>query len=178
MTATGEKIITAPGFPIAQESDLIHSINLILEIGRECELIDDLGEPIIRSPEVSRDWEILPEGRIPWVELAERLKSSLPLKGTKRHGRVLTRVKFLESLDPDFHARGHAGYAGYLVFGFSRIGLFVCESTELNNATYVFGERWEEFTRLTKAEVIEGAFAVARLLHLENWEQEIASILR
>ncbi len=176
-SASGEKIVVAPGYSSIQEKSLINSINLILEIGCECELIDDQGEPIIRSPEISLDWEVLPKGRMPWTKLREHLEPSLPGTGTKRRGRVLKRVEFLESLAPDFHARGHAGYAGYLVFGFSKIGLFVCESTELNNATYIFGNKWEEFTQLTKAEVIEGAYAVARLVHLDDWEKQVASTL-
>ena len=177
-TVGGDKLIVAQGFPPDRDTNLVNSINLLLEIGHECELLDERGEPIVRSPEISLDWEVLPKGRMPWAKVREHLESSLPAKGSKRRDWVLKRIEFLEGFGPDFHAYGHAGYSGYLVFGFSPSGLFVCESTELNNATYVFDSRWDEFTQLTKAEVIRGDFAVERIVHLPTWKGEISRLLK
>lgn len=176
-TTSGEKIIEAPSFPRNKVDDLIHSINLLLEIGGECELLGGDGEPIIRSPEVSLDWEVLRKGHIPFDELIHNINTALPKEGSKSRNRILARIGFIESLKPDFHARGNAGYSGYVVFGFSGLNLFVCESIELNNATYIFDRNWEEFTQLTKSDVICGDLAEARIFHLENWQEKMLTLI-
>lgn len=45
------------------------------------------------------------------------------------------------------------------------------------NATYIFENDWEQFSRLTKAEIIQNNLEKGRIEHRSGWENEINKIL-
>ena len=47
------------------------------------------------------------------------------------------------------------------------------ESIYPNNATYVFADNWQELSQLTKAQILNGGLQNARLIHKENWKEDI-----
>lgn len=53
----------------------------------------------------------------------------------------------------------------------------VLESVYPNNVTYVFGKNWEELSKLTKAEILNGNLQDVRIIHNNNWQQEIRNML-
>lgn len=173
----GDKILVGPSRGVADEQDLINSINLVLQVAKECELVDEAGEVLLRSPERRLDWLVLPPGVQPWERLEPIFKPAIERekKGNQQH--IWTRLRAIESYGPDFHASGLAGYIGYTVFGFTRLGIYICESTQPDNATYVFDENWETFSQLTKAQIIAGSLAIQRIVHLSAWRDEIDRLL-
>lgn len=177
VTRDGEKILVGPTVAVADAAELIHSINLVLQVAKQCELLDAAGELVLRSAEKRLDWEVLPAGRQPWARMEPLFDPSVRRERGGNQPRIWARLKTIESYSPDFRARGHAGYAGYLIFGFKQLGLYVCESTQTDNATYVFNENWEAFAQLTKAEVIAGALATQRIVHLSGWRDKIDELL-
>lgn len=74
-------------------------------------------------------------------------------------------------------AYGANGFNEYLVYGFKSRNLFVFESNQLDQATYVFKGNWEECSKLTKRDVIKGHLCHARIIHCAIWEKEISNLL-
>jgi hypothetical protein len=72
---------------------------------------------------------------------------------------------------------GQAGFEGYLIFGFTEKDLFVLESLVYGNATYVLGSNWESLAGLTKKEILAADLHVARIIHRQGWDSEIARLL-
>ena len=156
---------------------IIHTVNLFLEIFRECEVFS--GElKSIRRPEIRRlNWEILPPGRYPWDRLQEHVREVI--NDAPEGSRVLIedRLETINSYEPEFHAVGKAGFRGYVVFGFPEKKLYVFESAYTGNATYVFGENWETLSKLTKAQILDENLQLARLIHRKGWHASIRELL-
>ena len=66
---------------------------------------------------------------------------------------------------------------GYLIFGFLEENLYVLECTQTNNATYILENNWEHLSGLTKAEILENNLHKERIIHRENWFEEIGRAL-
>ena len=101
------------------------------------------------------------------------------MKKTSEQNQVVItyRLTTITDFEPEFVAIGRAGFSGYLIFGFPKKNLFVLESLYSGNATYVFAEKWEGLSKLTKAEILQGKLQKDRIIHRENWESQINNIL-
>jgi hypothetical protein len=77
VTTEGEKLVfTSPiEFIDDNEQLLVHSVNLYLEMFRECIVLTENLEEIIRSPVVQLSWRALPPGHWPWAELRKEVDS-------------------------------------------------------------------------------------------------------
>ena len=90
---------------------------------------------------------------------------------------LIDKCEFINSFQPDFRAYGKSGFKGYVIFGFTDRDIYVLESVYPNNATYVFGKNWGELSKLTKAEILNGNLQDVRIIHNNNWQQEIRDLL-
>ena len=68
-------------------------------------------------------------------------------------------------------------FANYLAYLFPDRDLVLMESLEHGNATYVFDGNWEEFSQLTKAEILSQGLQKDRLIHSKGWENRLAEVL-
>lgn len=175
----GEKLIISGAMEFSPKNDerLIHIINLFLEIFGHCEIRNENLDSIIRAPLQKLNWDVLPSGKKPWGELKPLVR-----KATERlsDGNKVVIDKRLESInihEPDFVAVGRAGFTGYLIFGFPEKNLYILESTQTNNATYVIENNWETLSGLTKAEILQNDLHKARIIHRESWFSEVNRIL-
>lgn len=177
--ADGNILIVSPEMMFHPDNfdGIIHTINLFLEIFRECEVFSgDL--TAIKRPELRRlNWEILPPGRYPWERLQKYVEKVIEGAPEGNRSVINNRFETLNSYGPDFHAIGKAGFWGYVVFGFQEKTLFVFESAYTGNATYVFGENWEELSKLTKAQILDEKLQTARIIHLKGWHDAIKDLL-
>lgn len=64
-----------------------------------------------------------------------------------------------------------------LFLGLRAGNIYVLESVYTNNATYVFGADWELLSKLTKAEILNAELHDARLIHNDNWKQNIDALM-
>jgi len=150
--ASGRQILRAPAIAKTEpnSTQLLHTINLFLESFGRCEL---LGEELISAaqpPVHQLNWIILPPGPSPWPQSRDALASIVLRARPGCRPFVEHRSKVLKEYGPDLEALGSAGFGGYVVFGFSRLNLYVCESSQRGNATYIFGADWECFCRLPR----------------------------
>ena len=83
----------------------------------------------------------------------------------------------INKYNPDFTAIGFGGFSGYMVIGFEMKKLFVLESTQINNATYVLNRDWEYISKLSKAGVLNNKLHFARVIHNNQWYESITNLL-
>lgn len=163
----------------ANEVVLLHRINLMRELFGEAEILTEALNPLLGVAVRRVNWDVLPQGQMPWNRLRERLDPLLHALGERTAPVATDRLELLTSAhSPDFAAIGKAGFSGYLVFGFEGKGLYVFESLRYGNATYVFRGNWQALSQMTKAEIIASGLHEHRVIHREGWRAEMRAILR
>lgn len=175
----GEKVIASPAYhPVEAADSLLMAANLLVEGFGGVEFFREDLVPPLNVPVKRLNWDIFPQGRIPWSQVREVIERVTERAPASVKPVIRTRVKAVERYGPDFVAIGRAGFDGYWVFGFTKHGLYVLESRMLDNATYVLDADWEAVSRLTKAEIIHSDLSVARLIHDGNWALKLDEVLR
>lgn len=176
---SGEKYITSKSFKFEEgmHDEIVHTVNLVLEIFGECHIFNGDIEPFI-SPKVKRlDWNILPPGEMVWDKVHEYVKRAI--KPSKRKKNVIAhRLSVLEKHGFEPIAVGSAGFNGYIVFQLKDTELFFFENPSINNATYVFNKTWEALTTMTKAEIIRGELHLDRIIHDKTWDEKVRKITK
>lgn len=175
----GNKRVVSPQFVYdAEDKALLHTINLFLEYFGECELLNDELEAVFHAPFKKLNWEILPKGKRPWHKLEPLLRPVISRQSEGNQIVINKRLATINEYEPEFVAVGKAGFSGYLIFGFPSLNIFVLESTEVNNATYVLDKNWEEISGLTKAEILREDLHKDRVIHRESWFKNICGLLK
>ena len=82
-----------------------------------------------------------------------------------------------DEFHPDFTAVGEAGFEGCVLFAFEGRGLYVLESFEYGNATYILGGDWQTVSQRTKKEILEGGLHKSRIVHAQSWERQLRQVL-
>lgn len=122
------------------QSDLLkHIINMFLEVFGYCEIVDKDEKPIgqkIRIKEIS--WRILPPGQYPWDCVEKALEDYFEKAPCKSKEVLRNNHKIFAQYEPDFLAIGENSFNGYVVYGYTNRDLYIFESNQLGNATYVF----------------------------------------
>lgn len=152
-------------------------VNVLLELFSEAELLrDDLTSTV--PQQLTRvNWEVLPQGRQPWAELEPVVQQVLDVQGPRKRPVFEHRWSTIAAFGPDFTAVGRAGFSGYLIFAFEDRSLYILESATYGNATYVLSRDWEALSSMTKAELLDRDLHQDRIVHTEDWERRIRSLL-
>lgn len=48
---------------------------------------------------------------------------------------------------------------------------------EIDNATSILKDNWEEISKMTKAEILQNSFHERRIIHSNKWNQEIKKLM-
>lgn len=156
---------------------ILNSINIFLTIFRECEILTDELNALTPVKTIRLNWEVLPQGKYPWGNIKKDLGKISEGNSKTNNKIMLDKCEYINNFNPDFRAYGKSGFRGYVIFGFNQKKLYVLESIYPNNATYVFADNWQELSQLTKAQILNGGLQNARLIHKENWKEDIKKIL-
>lgn len=177
--SSGEKALVAPPLPFMDEVEprLVHVINLFLELFGECEILRGDLSPILPAKPIRLNWEVLPPGKLPWEKLKSELRPIVNRQSEGNRAVVNKRHETIASHDPQFVAVGRGGFDGYVIFGFPSKSVYILESTQINNATYVLDRNWEELSTMTKAELLNENLHKDRIIHRENWFDAIHELL-
>lgn len=154
-----------------------HTINLFLEIFKECQVVDKNLISRVKTSIIRLNWNLLPKGKMSWEELEKYLEKNINEKSTKKKQEIYARINYINSFEPDFIATGNGGFNDYIVLGLADKNLYILENRKPQNATYIFEKNWEDLTKLTKAEILKEKLQKRRLIHTENWKLEIKKIL-
>lgn len=175
----GKKFILAGSAVIKGETheiDIVHQINLMLEIFKRVEILQENLERYEIPKVVKLNWDILPAGNMPWDKFRNHLNPVLEKMSKGKKTIVTDRMETVSQYKPDFHAIGTNGYRGYIIFGFTDLNLYIFESAEYGNATYVFEGDWKQLSHLTKAEIINANLHKHRFVHLDGWKNQVAGL--
>ena len=170
-----EKLLITPvtTFDRTNYHRILHTVNLLLEMFGECNIMDENLQSI-HQPHLRRlNWNVLPEGRMPWEQLIVQLN---PVVEREPHGNqpvIRHRLQRVNTHGPAFVAVGQGGFDGYVIFAFPERHIFILECVHFGNATYVFGENWETLSQMTKAEILSNDMQQDRLVHQENWGRRL-----
>lgn len=174
-----ENILVTPILELnsKNEKDIIHAINLILEIFGECQTFSENLNDLLKVTIKRLNWRVLPEGKMPWQKLKQELKNMLDIAGKGKRIVVGNRIETVNKYNPEFVAVGTAGFTGYIILGFPKRKLYVLESAFYGNATYVFEKEWEKLSQMTKAEILTDSLQKDRLIHQKGWETKVKTLL-
>jgi len=156
---------------------ILHTVNLFLEIFGECEIRQDDLAPFLPIKTRRVNWELLPPGRHPWSERGSHIQAGMRKKGERYSAPIIHRQSAIQGYGPAEIAVGQGGFTSYLAYLFPNQDLVLLESTEHGNATYIFDGDWEEFSQLSKAEILSQGLQKNRLIHSKGWENRLAEVL-
>lgn len=160
------------------EELLLNTVHMFVELFGECRLVkEDLAE-VKQTPIRRLNWEVLPPGKYPWVRAESAVDHVIRTVSVGDQAVLRERVKTITAFEPDFIAVGRNGFSRYVVYGWDRHELYVLESTEVNNATYVLKKNWEAISAMTKAQVLDDGVHHARLVHRGTWWKAIGDLMR
>lgn len=160
----------------SNQKELIHAINLMLDLFGECTFFDEKLDQVITAPIKRLNWKILPTGEHPFKELEKDLKEALNRVKPGNRSFVDHRLERLNSYKPEFTAIGQGGFTGYVIFGYPEQKIYILESILYGNATYVVGEDWEKLSKMTKAEILNESLHKQRIIHKRNWFYKIKTL--
>lgn len=177
--SNGERVVMSPLVSNwrSNEAELMHAVNLLLDIFGECSFFNEAREQIVTAPTRRLNWKILPPGEHPFPALRKELDDVLKSVKAGNRSFVDHRLERINSFKPDFTAIGQGGFSGYVVFGFPKKDIYVLESVLYGNATYVLGDDWEKLSQLTKAEILSDKLHKDRIVHLRNWFEKTRRLL-
>ena len=179
-TEAGELLVVVNGgaYTPANETNLLHRINLMLELFGDVEVRDTNLTPFAPAEVRHLNWDVLPTGRHPWQKTRAAMKPILERAKAGKRPVIEARLDTIGKYHPSFVALGRAGFAGYIVFGFESLGIYVLESAYYGNATYVLGEDWEHLSQKTKAELLDNDLHKERIIHrAASWTGHINKLL-
>ena len=107
--------------------------------------------PVVGGRAVGR-----PPGQYPWSRVQHHVTQILVDRSPRSANPIHHRLERLNSFNPNEIFVGQGGFRSYIAYVFVKKNLAVLESVMLDNATYVFGQNWQQVSRLTKAQVIQG----------------------
>ncbi|SRR6266568_42833 len=167
----GRMLIATRETTLADENEVgnLHLANFMLECFGEFEAVDVTSGLTVGAKLKRLQWDILPPGEYPWARTKELIGAITGTLNKSDKEVVESRLRAIARYEPDFLATGRGGFSGYFVHGFSKRGIYVLESIHLDNATYIFKDNWEEFSRLTKNQIINGEIPHRRLVHDKAW---------
>ena len=158
--------------------DVKLAINVLLEILGRCETWTAAKAPAV--PPVKQrlvSWEVLRSGsrrKEEWEQYVDETTRVIP---RVQRQIIRNRHEFLWNQQPDFCVLGSQNFWGYVVYGFTLKDLYIFECNKPDNATYVFRGNWEEASKLTKTEILDGHIQEARLLHTEKWRGNLGKLI-
>lgn len=157
--------------------DIKFCFNLFLEIFKEAETFTmDKNSFQLKTPIKEVDWEILPKGTKIWKSFKDKkLFNKISLSSQKL---LKDRFEYIETFKPNREFQGIGGYTGYVVFCFDSERTYVLDSIIYGNATYIFLDKWENFSKLTKKDIILNHYEKARIIHSNDWKKKLAKELK
>lgn len=150
-----------------------HTINLLLELFGECDILDSEKKTIILPQVIRLNWKIFPKGDYIWENVEPIIKERINTQPNGNRPVISSRNEKISSKEPTFFAYGLGGFSDYTVYGFPKLNIYILESMNIGNATYVLDKNWEEITQLTKKDIIDNNLYKKRIIHSPDWEKEI-----
>ena len=156
-----------------------HVINIFCEISNDFEIFNTEYEPAIAFNKRFED-DILPHGSLDNNEVFEELSefAGRYTKNADDKKAFQKRLHILKAFQPDIRGKGPSNFFGYIVFGFSDLGIAILETMYSDNATYIFKmSDYEANAIKDKQTVLKNKVMLKRIYHYDDWENRITEYL-
>ena len=157
---------------------VVHATNLMLELFGESSFFDGSMKHLITAPIKRLNWKVFPAGQRSFIQLQQELEPVLAKVPGGNRAFTEHRLEQVNLYKPEFAAVGQGGFRGYVIFGFPARNTYVLESILYGNATYIFGEHWEELSKKTKAEILDQNLQKKRIVHHPLWAKDLSAALK
>lgn len=149
---------------ITDKDRLLFVVNMFLEIFGSCFVTDNKNDilPIKKVP-----WIIFPQGTKEIT--AENLFPNYTKAKKRKKVFIDDRIDLLKKKNPSKILQGVSYFRNYVVFEYEDLNVTILESDSLDNATYVFDKNWQEYSKLTKGEVLSKNLQKLRIIHNKSW---------
>lgn len=161
----------------ATADQILHLVNLFLEVFGQFEMLGKDLQPSDRLQIRKLNWKILPPGAYPFERARKELSQFLSGLPDTARPVVEDRIRTITRYEPDLIAVGVGGFTDYVVFGFTKRGMYVLESHRLGNATYALKSDWESVAMLSKKEILDGSLHEARVIHNHGWRAAVGRLI-
>jgi hypothetical protein len=161
-----------------EASTLLNTVHMFIELFGEAVLVSKELDVAEEPPRRQLNWVILPLGKRPWEEVDTAIGRAISQTSPADQIVIKSRFDVIKAYDPDFCATGQHGFNRYVVYGWETQQVYLLESTEVDNATYVLKDNWQTVSAMTKAEVLHSAAHHARLIHRKTWTSELTKLMR
>lgn len=177
-TNVNEDFVVAAGpFDLTQPfAALQNTIHMFVDLFGGCTLVRELGAAV---PIVERklNWEILPQGEWPWERVRDAVQRVINRAKPVEQPVLQARFDEIAAFRPSFTATGRGGFSRYIVHGWDAQQIYLLESMEVNNATYVLRDNWEAVSAMTKAQILHADAHDARLIHRQQWFSDLRNLM-
>lgn len=154
------------------KEEIVHTINLFLELFGSCELVKGNFE---NFPKIEkRNWEFLPSGEYPFDKIQAYIKKKKPNPTLSIP--IENRHEFLYSKAPEKIAIGSHGFSGYVMYFFKKY--LVLDCINYGNAIYIFNKDQENISTLPKKEILDNELNIDRIIHNKGWQASIAKYFK
>ena len=156
-----------------------HIINVFCEISNDFEIFNTEYEPAIHFNKRFEE-DILPHGSLNDRDVMEELASFAGryTKNNEEKKAFQKRLQVLKNYNPDIRGKGPSNFFGYIVFGFSDLGIAILETMYADNATYIFRIADYEANAISdKQTVLKNKTMLKRIYHYDDWENRIKDYL-
>lgn len=156
-----------------------HVINVFCEISNDFEIFNIDYEPAIHFNKKFEE-DILPQGSLENHNVFEELTefAGRYTKNNDEKRAFQKRLHILKEFQPDIRGKGPNNFFGYIVFGFSDLGIAVLETMYSDNATYIFKmSDYETNAIQDKQTVLQNKAMLKRIYHYDDWEMRIKEYL-
>ena len=167
-------IVCSNLFNIDDKERIKFVINMFLSIFGEFCIVDEM----LKFQKVEKkNFTFLRPGNITKEQLKAFIGNCRKKLDSAENNLILQRFEFLNKFNIlDTIMVGNQGFYGY--YAIKTRNYWVVECNYINNATYLFDEKWEDYVKLTKQEVISGNLCKKRIYHNLNWEDELIKLLK
>ena len=170
----GQILVCSNSLPVDDKERIKFVINLFLSIFGEFQVVD---ETLKFQRIEKKNFTFLRPGELTKEQLKTIIGNNRKKLNSAENNLILQRFEFLNKFNElDTIMVGNQGFYGYYAIKTKKF--WVVECNYINNATYLFDDKWEEYVKLTKQEVINGNLCKTRVYHTQNWEEEITTLLK
>ena len=172
--SVGQTIVCSNQFSVEDKDRIKFVINMFLSIFGEFQIVDErLNFYTIEK----KNFIFLKPGELTKEQLKGIICNSKRKNDSAKNALIWQRFEFLNKFNlTDKIMVGNQGFYGY--YAIKTKNFWVVECNYVNNATYLFDDKWEEYVQLTKQEVINGNLCYKRIYHNKDWEDEMNKILK
>ena len=153
--------------------DLLYHCNVLQENVGLCDVFSAESTDSEYVDTLYVDWDLLPPGSRNIDSNVSIITGTVRNPNSNLDKEIRERMEFFETLNLQTYIRGKNKFSQY--FGaVLKSGLVILENVRYGNAIYIFKRDWEDFSKLSRTELLGmRSTDIIRILHTNNWKNNV-----